>query len=221
MAPSRELFRHAMQRAGQIADLARGRQRRTSIQVTGRNRLRDVPQLDDRPRHGARECPRQHERPREGDDPGRQYVALCSADDLTKLCRRHRYAHVAERMTHGEIDLVVTRGRAPSHRRPGARTAGFDDLGPLQVILQCMQCLVIELRVALDDAGAVDERDAVAERRAGGVGERVGAHGRRPLRRDEPCLAGQALPALLDEARVETAVEQRDDEHDQHADDEQ
>ena len=51
----RELLGHPVQRGGEIADFAGRRQRRPSIELARGDCLRDVTQLDDRPRHAARE----------------------------------------------------------------------------------------------------------------------------------------------------------------------
>ena len=72
---------------GEIADLAGRRERGAPAQVARRDRARHVAQLDDRPRDGAREQPRQHERACQGDQTADQHVALRAADDLVEAAR--------------------------------------------------------------------------------------------------------------------------------------
>ena len=58
----RELLGHAVQRGGEIADLAGRGERRPPREITGRDRARDVAQLDDGLRDAAREEKRERER---------------------------------------------------------------------------------------------------------------------------------------------------------------
>jgi hypothetical protein len=65
------------------------------------------------------------------------------------------------------------------------------------VVLQRRQVGPVELRVAEHRAVGRDERHAVAERTAGGVGERVGRPLAGPLDRDEASLARELSLGLL------------------------
>ena len=66
----RELLGHAVQRDGEIADFARRGERRAPLELAGGDRLRDVAQLDDRPRHASRERECDDQRADEGDQAG-------------------------------------------------------------------------------------------------------------------------------------------------------
>ena len=112
----RELFGHAVQRGGEVADLARRRERRPPREIAGRDRACDVAQLDDGLRDAAREEERQRERAEQREQAAREHVALRAAHDLVEAARRERHAHVAERMLLRDVELVVARRRAVAAR---------------------------------------------------------------------------------------------------------
>ena len=117
----RELLGHAMEREREIADFARRRERRPTIELAGGDRARDVAQLDDRLRHAARERESEDQRADERDQTGAEHVAARAADDLDEtVVGRHRHAREAERVSHGDVDLVVAGRRARSRRRADA-----------------------------------------------------------------------------------------------------
>src|SRR3982750_4131849 len=101
-----------MQCGREVADLARGRQRRPAREIAGSDRAGDIAQLDDRLRDTAREEKRERERAEERDEPTHEDVALGTADDLVEAARRERDAHVAEWMSLRQVELVIARRSA-------------------------------------------------------------------------------------------------------------
>jgi hypothetical protein len=87
------------------------------------------------------------------------------------------------------------------------------------VILQPVELRAVELGVPDHASGPVDERHAVAEGRAGGIGECVGGGAGSPLRRHEPRLARELADRLLSDVEVEPLVDHRHDDDDEHGDD--
>ena len=70
-----------MHRCRQIADLARCRERRPAREISRRQGLRDIAQLDDGIRHRPRECGGENERREERDETREQHVALAARDN--------------------------------------------------------------------------------------------------------------------------------------------
>ena len=92
----------------------------------------------------------------------------------------------------------------------------------MQWFCELLQIVAVELRVADDDAGRIDQRDAAAERGAGGVGERVGVDAasaiRSPTRRasrssSRPCLLREPVRARRLPAIATTPATSSDDEN--------
>src|SRR5215831_3179636 len=123
----------------------------TAVKISRRDRGRDVAQLDDRLRHGAREAERHDQRAGEREQPGRDDVVARSVDDLAELRGADRHANGAQRMLDGEVNLVVAGRRASPARRPHAVLACERDLGPLVVILERGEVVAVEVGVADDD----------------------------------------------------------------------
>ena len=117
----RELLGHSVQRDGEIADFAWCGERGPAIELAGGDRLRDVAQLGDRPRYASRERECENQRADERDQARDENVALRAAHDLAELRRADRDARVAERMSNGDVDLVVAGRRARPHRPADAR----------------------------------------------------------------------------------------------------
>ena len=89
------------------------------------------------------------------------------------------------------------------------------------MVLQPAPRVRAELRVADDDARAVDERDAIAERVARAMGQRVGVGAGLPFRADHTSHARQLVALLLDQPIAETpARDQHDRGHHRRHDDE-
>src|SRR3954452_18638398 len=116
-----------MQCGREVADLARGRQRRPAREIAGSDRAGDVAQLDDRLRDAAGEEKRERERAEERDEPTREDVALRASDDLLQAACRERDAHVAQWMLLRDVELVVPRRGAVTQRHAEAAFARLDD----------------------------------------------------------------------------------------------
>src|SRR5215213_267492 len=85
-------------------------------------------------------------------------------------------------------------------RYADATRARLDDLRSAEVVLQPPPRFGLELRVAHDDPGAIDQRDAVAEGLAGAMRQLVRIRLRVPLGGDHPAHAGELVALLFDEA---------------------
>ena len=79
------------------------------------------------------------------------------------------------------------------------------------MILQRLQAGRVELRVAQHDAGCVDQRNAMAGRLPGGIGNRIGVRAHPPLRCEQARLTLQLRHLFLADARVESSIKHADD----------
>ena len=80
---------------------------------------------------------------------------------------------------------------------------------------------MLELGIAEHSSGGIDQRDAMAERLAGPVRQRVHVEARLPLRRHEARLSQQPRGTLLIESIAQAAVDDGDDERHEEPDDDQ
>ena len=123
----------------------------------------------------------------------------------------------------GDVQLVVARRGAVSARDADAPVARPDDLGPVEMILQAASWLRARTRESpTTTPGAVDQRDAIAERVAQMRRASASAIGvRAPLVGDHASDACELVPLLLDEPVAKPAAGDEHEGGDERRDDDQ
>jgi hypothetical protein len=171
LEPAAELLGKAVHGTGEITDFTRRCQRWTPRQIARSERPRHVAELDHRPRDGAGEQPHQHEREQQRHTGGHAHVGARASEQLLDGDRADRHPSESAFGAHRGVELLVAGGwtDAPGDARAGSRRVLH--LGSRQVVLEPCYGQRVELGVTDDLARRIDERDAMAQRATGRIGE--------------------------------------------------
>src|SRR5689334_16746679 len=118
-----------MQRDGEVAHFAWRGDRGSAVEIARGDRPRDVAQLHHRSRHASRKQVREEQNADDRNQAGDENVASRARNDVAQRRRADRDADEAERMANGDVELVVSSGRAAPMTYSEAARSRRDDLG--------------------------------------------------------------------------------------------